>query len=402
MPAMPRLRKDILYPGAFKYGGNRVLKVTAGQVRAVHESVAVLQSEGYRIAMWKEHPPARAGLDEPVPPERFAEVEADPFFSGWMDKFEMSGDQLDVEFETKDQLSDKTDIAVSPGYGGFTTKNGTVLPCALKHVALTRSPVADNQSRKFIPIGLIDLAMSQSGTMLINMSEKAEKNEEHQAETIEGLKVALAKFGITVTDESLLTVSGLSRILAAVASDKGNDNDSDDPATREQEQTVMSLTPEEQAAQDAKFSAFETRMSQMATANTALVTQVTAVVTENAELKQTLLGAQAVIASLAGSQVEMSRKATLDSLNVAMSQGKCTKAMVDEITPLVKEFDPSKAADPKTIEVNVRMSMIDKTAPGTYAAEGSAPEVVVPVVAGSFATSMSKPKTEEEWDKLAG
>lgn len=395
---MPRFRKDVLSPGAWRYGRN-ILKVTPGQVRAVHDSVAVLQSEGYRIATWKEHVPD--GMGDPIPAAKQAATEKDPFFGGWADRVMMEGERLDAEIDSRDELADFSDIGVSPSYGGFTTDKGTFLPTVLKHVALTRKPIADDQSRKFVPIGVVTLSMSEAGSMRINMSDKCENNDVHQAETIEGLKVALKKFGVTVDDESLLTVSGLSRILAAVASNSDADDGKDDPAKREQERTVMSLTPEEQAAQDAKFSAFETRMSQMATANAALVTQVTSVVTENAELKQHLSGAQAVIASLAGSQVEMSRKAALDTLNVAMSLGKCSKAMVDEITPLVKEFDPSKAADPKTIEVNVRMSMIDKTAPGTYAAEGGPKESEVPVLQGAFAVSMSKPKTEEEWDKLS-
>lgn len=154
------LQKDLLRPGSYRKGQN-VHIVKDEDIQEMQESVAAFNRLGYKLPLWMDHPSVKDRLSHPIPTSDqnlIKAAESDPFFSGWLHGIHTDGaNALHVELDVPDELGErlaKTGTFVSPQFGPWESPDKSVnfKRAALHHIAFTRSPVNQDQTRSFIPV----------------------------------------------------------------------------------------------------------------------------------------------------------------------------------------------------------------------------------------------------------
>lgn len=152
---MAVLRKDVIGPNRVYQKNRNAWVVSADEVAEMNRSVSEIQSRGFRIPVWMEHPAVTDWRSFPIPEEKAEEAEKDPWFVGWVTSGNIGTDgTLNLDFSADDGLAERLKgigTFVSPQYGQFD-KNGPKLRQAVHHLALTRNPVNTHQTNRFTPV----------------------------------------------------------------------------------------------------------------------------------------------------------------------------------------------------------------------------------------------------------
>jgi len=154
------VQKDLLKPNLYVKGDNAFV-VSDADINEINESVPRLQSLGYRIPFWMEHPKLSERAAFPIKATDTAMInaaESDPWFSGWVRKVHKDDkSEIHVELEVPDEMGTRltnTGSYVSPQFGQWIDDEGVKHKNVLHHVAATRKPVNPNQLKKFTTVAL--------------------------------------------------------------------------------------------------------------------------------------------------------------------------------------------------------------------------------------------------------
>lgn len=363
------LRKRVLRQGVFPHAEG-VAFVTPETVGAIRNGVAKMA--GYRSPLWMEHPLKGERKNYPVKigSDLEKQLESDPWFAGWAKPVMVEDGALDCDLEFRnDQIAadfEKSGGMVSPQYGTWEDDDGVKHDVTLHHVALTPRAVDRGQDTSFKPVSpsgkpwfagekVFDVALSE---VRFSMADTILDSEE-MASVLGKLKSG----GVEISKESVLTLPRLKRILAAFEGQEDENNvlriviDESKPSPitlstvndpmAEPANTPAAVSREEF---DALKTSFETRLSEADKVNGSLKSQL-----EAAGDREKAYQAQLN---------EARRRELTGMVEVALSEGRMSKAIHDKCLESIKLVDIMNPATLGSIET--RLSDAKDIPAGTF------------------------------------